>query len=199
MTLPFLPVPAVRAALGAAVLLLGLSAAPVRAEDEAAAKPAKPEAAAAGETPAKTGEEPAAAADKPADKTPGTEAAPAPAETSPEKAAPAANPVPDAKPAVKANPPTTLGRVGYILMHTFMGGMVALAAVEVILMLVAAPIMYVLPTSTPLEPLFPERWRRAVALGMLGGVVPGLALVAGLGVVATAVSAVRNIGMFTGE
>lgn len=199
MTLPCLPVLAARA-LGAAVLLLALSAAPVRAQEDAAAKPNKTDAAAVTDTPAKTGED-STATDKPAgDKaSPGTDAAQPKAEGSPEKAPPAASPVPDAKAAVKANPPTTLGRVGYILMHTFMGGMVALAAVEVILMLVAAPIMYVMPTSTPLEPLFPERWRRAVALGMLGGVVPGLALVAGLGVVATAVSAVRNIGMFTGE
>ncbi len=180
-----------------AVLSLTLVAGAVHAAEDETPK-ATPPAATAGAT-----ETPAAAVTAPQDVAPVDAAAPqqpaAPSEGAVDVPKAKDPPKPAAVEEPKAKPATVMSKVGYILMHSFMGGMVALAAVEVVVMLVAAPVLYALPTSTPLESQFPERWRRAVAIGLLGGVVPGLAVVAVLGVVATGVSAVRNLGMFTGE
>lgn len=180
-----------------AVLSLTLVAGAVHAAEDEAPKATAPAA------PAGSTETPAAVETAPKDVAPVEAAVPQTPPTATEGAVtpPKAEDPPKAVPLEepKAKPATVMSKVGYILMHSFMGGMVALAAVEVVVMLVAAPVLYALPTTTPLESQFPERWRRAVAIGLLGGVVPGLAVVALLGVVATGVSAVRNVGMFTGE
>ena len=112
--------------------------------------------------------------------------------TPPAKAEKATDDAPDASRA------KLLNKVGYIAQHALMGGGVVVVLLAGVALAVVTPILVLIPSGTGIEFLMPQTWRSAVGIALLAGVVPGLIGLALFGAVATGVSAVRNMEMFTG-
>ena len=99
----------------------------------------------------------------------------------------------EVKAVVKPQKPVDLKpRILFVVQHALLGGAVALAVTQCIILLGAAMTLWFIPRGNPLDDRMPSEWRGAVAVLFLLGVVPGSLALAGMGVLAAVISAVRG-------
>jgi hypothetical protein len=163
----------------------------------ASSPPAAATAPSSAEKSAAPADTPPAAAPAAGSTTPATSESATPAPTS--DAAPANAPA-TAEPSVsvkvdikaKGEPKNVMPKVIYVLQHALLGGAVAVAVLQCVVLLAAAVTLWVIPASNPVEDQMPREWRDGVAVVFLVGVVPGSLMLAGMGIAAAVISAVRG-------